>query len=345
VKRDARKLTSNEQYLIRETAVSMCFELGFTKLEAASALGVTRQNVARWCRLYDEGGLDALKLGRRGRNPGEQAKLQGWQCATIVKLITDKTPDQLRMPFVLWTAAAVRDLVSTMYEVVLPLRTMRKYLLNWDFTPQKPIRKAWQQNSASVQKWLDEKYPAIAKRAKSRGASIYWVDETGVTNQCNSQRGYSPKGKTPILKQNGTTRRVNMISAVTNKGDVRFMCYTSTMTQLKFILFLSKLVKSTDGPVIAITDNLSVHHGKRVKKWVADQNGAIELEFIPSYSPELNADEYLNRDLKKNVNAKKTPGTVAQLKANISSFMHSIQKQPERIKSYFFGKHISYAIN
>ena len=122
------------------------------------------------------------------------------------------------------------------------------------------------------------------------------------------------------------------------------MCYTSTMTQLKFILFLSKLIKSTDAPVIVITDNLSVHHWKRVKQWVTDQKGAIELEFIPSYSPELNADEYLNRDLKKNVNSRKTPGTVAQLKANIASFMHSIQKQPERVISYFAGRHIAYAI-
>ena len=321
----------------------MCFEQGFTKLQAAVALGVTRQNVGKWCRLYEDGGPDALKLGRRGRVSGEQAKLKGWQCAQIVKLITDKTPDQLRMPFVLWTAAAVRDLVIKKFSLALPLRTMRKYLAKWDFTPQKPIRKAWQQNPAKVQRWLAEEYPAIAKRAKARGACIYWVDETGVTNQCNSQRGYAPKGKTPILKQNGATRRVNMISAVTNRGEVRFMCYTSTMTQLKFILFLSKLIKSTEGPVIVITDNLSVHHGRKVEHWVKEQNGAIELEFIPSYSPELNADEYLNRDLKKNVNSKSTPGTVEQLKANILSFMHSIQKQPQRVISYFFGRHIAYA--
>jgi transposase len=247
------------------------------------------------------------------------------------------------MPFVLWTAATVRDLVMKKFSVTLPLRTMRKYLAKWNFTRQKPIRKAWQQNPAKVQKWLADEYPAIAKRAKAREACIYWVDETGVTNQCNLQRGYAPKGKTPILKQNGTTRKVNMISAVINRGEVRFMCYTSTMTQLKFILFLSKLIKSTEGPVIVITDNLSVHHGKRVAKWVAEQNGAIELEFIPSYSPELNADEYLNRDLKKNVNSKSTPGTVAQLKANILSFMHSIQKQPHRVISYFLGRHIAYA--
>lgn len=110
----------------------------------------------------------------------------------------------------------------------------------------------------------------------------------------------------------------------------------------QFILFLSKLVKSTDGPVVVITDNLSVHHGKRVKAWVEEQPN-LTLEFIPSYSPELNADEYLNRDLKKNVNAKRMPRNLAELKANVMSFMLSIQKQPERIMNYFNGKKIAYA--
>lgn len=321
----------------------MVCEQGFTKLEASAALGITRQAVGKAVVLYDEGGWEALKLGRRGRRPGEQAKLKGHQCATIVRLITDHTPDQLKMPFVLWTAAAVRDLVNDRFGVLLPVRTMRKYLRKWSFTPQKPVRKAWQQSDAAVDKWLHETYPKIVRRAKARNATIYWVDETGVTNQANSQRGYAPVGKTPILTQNGTRQKVNMISGVTNKGEVRFMCYTSTMTQLKFILFLSKLVKSNDGPVVVITDNLRVHHGKKVAAWVEAQAGAIELEFIPGYSPELNADEYLNRDLKKNVNAKKTPGTVQEIKENIIAFMRSLQKLPTRVMKYFSGRHIQYA--
>ena len=337
IKRDGRKLSNEEQFLVRETAVRMCCEQEYSKLDAAMALGVGRQSVGKWIVLYEEGGWEGLKLGRRGRRPGEQAKLKGTQCATIVRLITDNTPDQLKLPFVLWTAAAVRDLIDERYGIFLPLRTMRKYLKKWNFTPQKPIRKAWQQSSAQVRKWLEGTYPHIARRAKARGARIYWVDETGVTNQANSQKGYAPRGATPVLKQNGTKRKINMISGVTNRGEVRFMCYTSMMTQSKFILFLSKLVKSNDGPVVVITDNLRVHHGKRVRQWVGEQDGDIELEFIPSYSPELNADEYLNRDLKKNVNAKKTPGTVAEIKANVISFMRSIQQQPTRVKQYFTG--------
>lgn len=321
----------------------MVCEEGFTKLDAALAFGVSRQAVGKWIKLYEQGGWDAIKLGKRGRRVEEQAKLKNHQCATIVHLIRDNTPDQLKLPFVLWTAAAVRDLVNERFGIVLPVRTMRKYLRKWNFTPQKPIRKAWQQNCKLVDQWLKETYPEIAKAAKARHAKIYWVDETGVTNQANSQRGYSPQGETPVLKQNGTKRKMNMISGVTNRGEVRFMCYASTMTQSKFILFLSKLIATTNGPVVVITDNLSVHHGKRVAAWVSEQDGAIELKFIPSYSPELNADEYLNRDLKKNVNAKKTPNTVQEIKANVISFMRSIQKQPARVMKYFSGKHINYA--
>jgi len=342
-KRDGRKLSTKEQELVRKIAIGMVFEEGFSNREAAQALGVSRQNVARWCRMYAEGGADALKLGQRGRRTEEQAKLKGWQCGVIVSLIRDHTPDQLKLPFVLWTAAAVRDLISERFAIPLPLRTVRRYLARWNFTPQKPVRKAWQQCPAQVKLWLEERYPAIALRAKERKATIYWVDETGLTNHANSQRGYAPRGQTPELKQSGTKFKINMISGITNRGEVRFMCYTSTMTQSKFILFLAKLMKSTVGAVVVITDNLRVHHGKRVMQWVEDQKGGIALEFIPSYSPELNADEYLNRDIKKNVNARRSPRTAKDLKDNVTSFMHSIQKQPTRTRTFFHGKNIAYA--
>lgn len=321
----------------------MVYEEGYKKADAARALDVSRAAVSKWCRLFDEGGWGALKLGRRGRQEGACTRLSESQCKKAINLITDKTPDQLKMPFVLWTAAAVRDLVKDRFGILLPLRTMRHYLKKWNFTPQKPVRKSWQQNPEAVNQWLENRYPKIAKEAKKRGATIYWVDETGVTNKANSQKGYAPKGETPVLKQEGPTRKINMISGVTNQGEVRFMCYTATMTQNKFILFLSRLIKTTDGLVIVITDNLSVHHGKNVKAWVAERSDQIELEFIPSYSPELNADEYLNRDLKKNVNAASMPKTVAALKDNVISFMRKIQKQPDRVMKYFSGKHISYA--
>ncbi len=343
MKRDGRKLSSSEPELVRRIAVEMVWEQGFTKGDTARALGVSRQNVTLWCHRYAEGGQAALKLGQRGRRPQEQAKLKGWQCGVMVPLIRDHAPDQLKLPFVLWTAAAVRDLVVERFAVTLSLRTMRKYLAQWNFTPQKPVPKAWKQCPAAVKRWLEERYPAIVLRAKKRKATIYWVDETGLTHHANSQRGYAPRGETPILKQSGTRFKINLISGITNRGEVRFMCDASTMTQSKFILFLAKLLQSTPGPVVVITDHLRVHHGKRVQQWVEERKDEIELEFIPSYSPELNADEYLKRDIKKNGNAKRSPRTAKDLKDNVTSFMHRIQKQPTRTRKYFHGRHIAYA--
>lgn len=250
MKIDGRKLTSEQQLLQRRNAVNMFYEEGYTKTAIAQALGVSRQNVSRWCSLYAEGGEVALELGRRGRQPWEQAKLSWTQCGNIVNIIRDHTPDQILMPFVLWTAAAVRDLIYRKFKITLHIRTVRKHLAKWGFTPQKPIKKAWQQSDPAVRQWLEKDYPEIARRAKKTGATIYWVDEVGTTNKANSERGYSLRGKTPELKESGKRYRINMISGVTNKGEMRFMCYSATMTQSKFILFLSKLQKSTEGPMI-----------------------------------------------------------------------------------------------
>lgn len=342
-KRDARALSTEAQFEIRCCAVRMVCGEGYGKLEAAKALGVSRQNVGRWVKLYEEGGMAALELGRRGRRPGEQMRLKGWQCASVVNLITDNAPDQLKLPFVLWSAAAVRDLITERYGITLPLRTMRRYLKRWGFTPQKPARKARRQNPEEVRRWIEQEYPQIARRAKERGAAIYWVDETGITNHANSQRGYARRGRTPELRQEGTRRKINMISGVSNRGEVRFMCHTSTMTQTKFILFLARLAESVGGPITVITDNLRVHHGKKVAAWLKNTEHDIELEFIPGYSPELNPDEYLNRDLKKNVNAHRMPATTSELKANVISFMRSIQKQSSRVIQYFNSRHAAYA--
>jgi transposase len=137
--------------------------------------------------------------------------------------------------------------------------------------------------------------------------------------------------------------KINLIRGITNRGEVRFMGYASTRTQSKFILFLAKLLQSTEGRVVVITDHLRVPQGKRVRQWVEERKDEIALEFIPSDSPELHADEFLNRDIKKNVNAKHSPRTAKDLKDKVTSFMHRIQKQPTRTRKYFHGRHIAYA--
>ena len=340
---DARKLTQEQQELIRLTAVRMYFEEGYTQREAARVLGVTRPEVVKWCRKYEKFGVDALKMKKRGRREGEQKYLKGWQCAMVLKLISDNMPDQLKMPFVLWTRAAVRDLIAERCGVTLALTTMGNYLRSWGLTPQKPVRKAYEQRGGEVEQWVKMDYPAIAKKAKKEGAKIYWCDETKVTNEVHNGRSYAPRGETPVVRETAKKLKINLISAVTNRGEVSFMTYPAKMTQSKYLLFLTRLVKHAAGQkVYLIADNLRVHHGKRVKAWAAENGDAITLYYIPAYSPELNPDEYLNRDLKKNVHGKKAPRNQADLKANVISFMRMLQKTKERVVKYFSASKLEY---
>ena len=343
MKRDARQLSPKQQEVLRQDAIRLVFDEGYTYTKAAKVLGVARRHVAKWCRLYGEGGWEALKSKKRGRPKGTHMRLKSWQCGVIVRMLTDKTPDQLKMPFVLWTRVAIRDWIERRFKVLLPLSTLSDYLKRWGLTPQKPVRKAYGQNDSAVQEWLESTYPQIAQEARKEGAVIYWVDETGFTNQVNNVRGFAPRGQTPQLKEEGQKFRINMISAVTNKGELKFMCYEETMNQTRYLKFLKRLVESTEGKVYVIADNLRVHHGKRVKAWAKEHEAEIRLEYIPSYSPELNADEYLNRDAKRNINIQRAPRSLPELKKNVVAFMKFLQQTPWRVRSYFHGRHIKYA--
>jgi len=258
-------------------------------------------------------------------------------------LIIDKMPDQLKLPYGLWTRRAIRDLIKREFGTNIAIRTMGDYLDRWGFTPQKPKKRAYEQNAKAVQRWLKEEYPAISKLAKKEKAEVHWGDETGVRNDCQYGRSYAPKGKTPIKDKMAKRISLNMISTVTNQGKTRFMIYNGTMNSQRFISFLKRLIKGANKKIYLILDNLRVHHSKMVKKWAEDNKEEIALFFLPSYSPERNPDEYLNCDLKYGLAQKPSPKNEKQLKKNLRSHMKLLQKNPTRVASYFKHESIKYA--
>jgi len=108
-----------------------------------------------------------------------------------------------KLPFVLWTRAAVRDYIAERFGVVLKFTTMGNYLKRWGFTPQKPVAKAYERNPQAVTQWMNTDYPSIKERAAKEGAVIYWGDETKVTNEMHRGRSYAPKGETPEVRKTG----------------------------------------------------------------------------------------------------------------------------------------------
>ncbi len=339
---DARKLTLEQLELLRQQAIRL-LKQGRTQADVADTLGVRAATISDWNKLYKTGGKKALKLKHPGPSKGSNRLLTPDQAKEIKRLIIDKTPDQLKLPFVLWDRKAVKELIYRQYGIHLAIRTIGEYLHRWNFTPQRPVKRAYEQQPKEVQRWLDEVYPAIKIKAIQEQAEIHWGDETGFRNDHHYGRGYAPRGKTPEVRVSAKRVGINMISSITNQGKVRFMIYRRTMDAQIFIKFLKRLIQGNDRKIILILDNLRVHHAYVVRDWLKGKEEQIELFYLPSYSPELNPDEYLNNDLKQGVHSNTLFRNITSLKNGVLSHMRMLQKTPARVKNYFNHPNIVYA--
>ena len=237
----------------------------------------------------------------------------------------------------------MRDLIALRFGKTLGLSMVQLYLQRWGMTPQKPLARARERSPAVVAAWLEQHYPAIAKRAKAAGAAICWGDETGISNQDQIGRSYAPRGQTPVVRR--TARRItqSMISAVSNRGLMRFMFYAGALNADRFIAFLRRLTKDAGQKVFLIVDNLKVHHAARVKRWVAAHAHEIALFYLPAYAPDHNPDEYLNNDLKQKLRQRPQPGSQDELLKNTRAVLRAIQRSPRRIQGYFRPAAVRYA--
>jgi transposase len=342
-KEDARYQTLEQLHERRKQAVRL-HRKGYGVMNIVELCGLSYPAVRAVIDLYEAGGASAIKPGDRGRQAGEGRLLSVEQEQAIRKLICDKRPEQLKLDFALWNRAAVGQLILREYRIKLSIRAVGNYLKRWGFTPQKPIKKAYEQRPEAVKAWLDEQYPKIEKQAKAEGGEIHWGDETALVNTDVRGRGYAPRGQTPVAYAVGGTReKLSMISTVTNQGKARWMIVDESFNSDKLIEFLAALIQDADRKVFLILDNLRVHHSKPVKAWVADRKEKIEVFYLPSYSPELNPDERLNADLKYAIGSKVSVRTKNKLKAAATAHMELIESSPERVKKYFQDPRVKYA--
>ena len=333
-KRDARKISSEAQYELRCRCLRMLRQ-GMKQVEIALNLEVSRTSVVRWWRNYRQEGMNGLKQKTRGRRHGQKRRLDREQERSIQRMLVDKTPDQLKLPFALWTRKAVQEAIAQHYDVKLPIRTVGEYLHRWGFTPQKPVKKSYEQQPERVKKWLDEEYPGIARKAREERAEILWGDETGISSEDNRGRGYVPKGQTPVVYGPGKLFSASMISAINNQGKMRFMVYEGALRVDTFLKFLRRVIKDTGRKIFIIVDNLRVHHAKKVQKWVEKHKNRIEIFFLPPYSPEHNPDEYMNQDVKAHMRKKPAPRSDRELKRGLRSYMKYLQWKTDKVVRFF----------
>lgn len=309
----------------------------------AAQIGLSRTGVFDICKRHEQGGAKALHDAVGGRKVGEFRVLTAEQERQVQQLIRDKTPDQIKLPYALWSRTAVAELIADRFGIRVPVRTMGTYLKRWGFTPQKPIQRAYEQSPTAVKRWMETDYPAIAARAKKEGAEIHWGDETGLRSDDVRGRCFAPKGETPVIRVSSKRAGLSIISTVTNKGQMRWKIFDGALNSDILIDFLRRLIKGATKKVFLILDNLRVHHSKPVKAWLAKHEEAIAVFYLPSYSPELNPDEMANADIKQAVTKQAPARTKLQLVKAASRHLRSVQKQPERVRRYFQHDPVKYA--
>ena len=342
-KPDGRHLSVETQNYLRQQAIGLRKE-GKPVAAIASYLGVHVSTVSKWWSQYKAEGSAALVQKERGRQLGANQRLSAAQQEQLQIAMRSGYPEEYGIESALWTRRAVQALIAQLCEVMMPIRTVGEYLKRWGYSPQKPLKRAYEQDPDAVAAWLEEVYPAIEKRAKAEGAQIHWEDESGVRPNDQRGRSYSPKGQTPSAAHFASSRkRVNYIASVSKNGTVRFMLYTGSFDGPLYLCFLKRLISSCKGKLFVIVDRHPVHTRRSVQEWLSAHRSQIEVFYLPPYSPQLNPVEYLNNDVKQQVHSKPPTMSVQQLKRRTASVLMRLIKSPSKVSKYFKHPHIAYA--
>ena len=339
-----KKTTSETRAYVRARIIDLK-EKGYVVKEIGELLNVADVYVYKVLKKYEKNGNRLQEEKVRGRKEGEGRRLAQAQAEEIKNIITEHTPEEINLPYSLWSRESIQELIKQKYGFKMPLTTITEYLKRWGMTCQRPAKQATKQNEEAVKQFQEVTFPQIVAKAKKEQGIILFGDETGICNQENYQRGFSPVGVAPVVKLPVKKERINMISAISRQGHCEFMCYRDNMTQQLLIEFLARLIDSYDRKIFLILDNLKVHHGKMVAEWVEERKSKIELFFFPSYSPQINPDEYLNNLLKKNVHSGELPHTEQQLESKTKNFMNCISHQPDKISNLFLHEKLFFMEN
>src|SRR2546423_2735291 len=339
---DARQLSDEALQVLRLRALRG-IELGYSEWALADLLGVFHETISRWWTASSAEGLDSLPGGRSGRPIGTGRLLSEQQAQRIKECIDHHSPEELGIPSPLWGRRAVRDLIRKEFGIDLAERTAGAYLGRWGYTAKKPRRHSRQQDPDEVEQWLEETYPAIEEQAEREDAELLWADEVGVDADHQPGCGYARKGEPATRETPPPLIRVNQISAISNEGTVRFMTYKGSYNAAVFLLFLGKLIEGATRKILLIADQLQAHKTPEVVQWLEAHKDRIEVFYLPTYSPELNPVEYLNNDMKGEVNKAGLPDNRGTLHTRIVSFMEHLANVPNHVISYFLNPWVQYA--
>ena len=335
---DGRKLDHRTLEALRVRAVEQV-EAGAHPEDVALTLGLHRKTVYGWLAKYRQGGKNALQAKPI---PGRPPKLSGAQIARLYALIAGRDPRQMSFEFALWTRDMVRQVIRREFKVGLSVVSVGRLLRTMGLSPQRPLHRAYEQNPEAVARWKTEQYPAIRTAAKKENATIYFADEAGIRSDYHAGTTWAPIGKTPVVHGTGARYSINMLSAITTQGALRFTVHEGTVNAEVFIDFCQRLLHDASGPVFLVVDGHPAHRAKATIEFVASTEGRLRLFFLPGYSPELNPDEWVWKNVKHDRIGKTGVTSKHDLKTKAIGALRRLQKLPALVRAFFADPHLRY---
>jgi transposase len=336
---DGRKLSHEALEQLRKVAVQRV-QNGESPEEVIRSLGFARSCIYEWLAAYRSGGWDALRAKKLFGRP---KKLGGKQIQWLYRAITNGNPQNYRFEFALWTRQIIADLIKRQFGIKLSLASVGRLLAQLGLTCQRPLFRAWQQDQKLVDQWLGRDFPKLQARAKREGAKIYFADEAGIRSDFHAGTTWAESGQTPVIKVTGARFGLNMVSAISPRGELRFMVVDGTVDAAVFVQFLKRLVQDSREKVFLVVDGHPTHRSRKAKDFVESTRGKLELIFLPPYSPELNPDELVWNNLKSQRVGRKAIQSKEQLKREVIGGLRSLQKDPTKVKSFFGETNTKYA--
>ncbi len=216
-KMNLKKVTPEIREYVR-TRILCLKEKNYSIKDIGNLLNINDDYIYQVLKKYRENGSKLPPEKIRGRKFGEGRSLPQIQADEIKKAITEHTPDYWKLPYSLWSREAIQELIDKKYGFKMPLTTITEYLKRWGMTCQRPAKRATKQNAAAVKEFQEITFPQIVAKAKKEHGIIFFGDETGICNQENYQRGFSPAGVAPVVKLPVKKEKINMISAISRQG-------------------------------------------------------------------------------------------------------------------------------
>ncbi|MCA1696456.1 MAG: IS630 family transposase [Actinobacteria bacterium] len=336
---DGRKLDHKTLEDIRIRSVRLIMDEQVRIQDVAESLGLRRSTVYSWVKTYKEHGAQALLAKPI---PGRPSKLSDEQVRAVYTILLGKDPRQLQFDFALWTRWMVRDLIKRMYDVELTEQSVGRMLRRLGMSPQRPLVRAYEQDPEAVRRWKTETYPAIREQAVQVGATIYFGDEAGIRSDYHTGTTWAPVGRTPVVRSTGKRHSVNMLSAVTAQGGLHFMLHEESVDSSVFIEFCRRLLHDDGGTVFLIVDNHSTHLSNETRAFVASTDGQLRLFFLPTYSPELNPDEWVWKNVKHDRIGRSGITGAADLYTKATRALQRLQDLPGIVRGFFADPDLRY---